>query len=222
VTDGEGRIARTSSTVLTEGPGGNAKILEITGSSIEQQREFAKQIREWSLELIGGNKADAENEKGPSSGKALERLDKPMRLLVKFQRKAYGDLGSVPLMRILLGGLKNGAIKIPDVVPVECDPTMRMRQVWPKEDIADGQDLFMRAQALQILSGNPVAATQFGHPVALIDLEALQQKAANDLGFSDPNSVTSGLDKTQIALPIVPIAPADTGGKETPPTDGNA
>jgi hypothetical protein len=214
VRSGDGKLARTGAQVLSEGPGGDAKILEITGSSIAEMREFSMQLREWSLEIVGGNKASAENEKGPSSGRALERLDKPMRLLVKFQRKAYGDLGSVPLMRILLSGLQHEAIAITDVAPTECDPLMRMRQVWPKDDLSDGQDMLYRAQALQTFAGAPFATA----PVPLVGLEALQQKAANDLGFQDPNAVTAGLDKS---VPK-PVEPSPDGGGKDNPQGGNS
>lgn len=190
IKDGSGRLARTGATTLSEGPGGDAKLLEIAGSGIKEQREFAKQLREWSLELIGANKADAENERGATSGRALEKLDRAMRLLIKFQRKAYGDLGMVPLMRVVLSGLKSTYLTIDAVDAAECDPTARMRQVWPKEDIADGQDMLFRAQALQTYAGAPLTA-----PVPLVELPSLQQRAANDLGFSDPNSVTRSLDK---------------------------
>jgi hypothetical protein len=113
-------------------------------------------------------------------------------------------------MRILLAGLKSKAIVVADISPDECDPLMRMRQVWPKEDLADGMDMLYRAQALQTFAGAPFATA----PVPLVNLDALQQKAANDLGFTDPNAVTAGLDKT-VPKPVE-ATPPDGGGGDVP------
>jgi len=102
ISSASGHIVKSPNNIITLGPGGSADMVEITGQGLAGSVEFAKLIREWTLEVVSANKADSEHTKGVMSGRALDKLDKALRLLKNRQRVAYGNNGLVPIIRIYL------------------------------------------------------------------------------------------------------------------------
>ena len=151
-------------------------------------------MREWALEVVGGMKASAEHTKGVPSGRALEMLHQALILLVKRQRLAYGNRGLVPLLKLLLRGIANGAIVV-DGVDQSVNANVPLRLKWPSWMLPTGTDLLAHAQGLQQLAGvGPDGQTR-----PLLPETALMRSAAAAIGLKDSQQAISELDKQKSA-----------------------
>lgn len=157
----DGHLVRGASQVLEGGPNSDAKLLEMSGSGVAELREFARQLREWGIEVLGGMKSDARHERAAQSGAALKQLRRPLQMLIGRQRKAYGDGLLVPLLQMM----RRQAGTKPD--------DRRLQLDWPSDDRESGQDLLATVQAYA------TAAT------TLINPKAAGDRLATELGL-DP------------------------------------
>ncbi len=203
--ESEGPIVKSVARALELGEGGSAKLLEITGQGLDSAREYVKMLREWALEVVGGMKADAENSRGPQSGRALEVLSQPLIWLVERMRIAYGTRGLLPVLRIILRGIKSGSLVIAGVDAP--DPDASMRLVWPSWWTPRGSDLAQQANALQTFAGGSVK-----NPVALLSRDTVARLAATTVGLDDPNRAVRELVDSDETKPIDSAPrPVDTG-----------
>lgn len=192
--DTGGRPVRTGANLLDLENGASAAMLEITGKGLAGYKEFLEMMREWALEVVGGMKASAEHTKGVPSGRALEMLHQALILLVKRQRLAYGNRGLVPLLKLLLRGIANGAIVV-DGVDQSVNANVPLRLKWPSWMLPTGTDLLAHAQGLQQLAGvGPDGQTR-----PLLPETALMRSAAAAIGLKDSQQAISELDKQKSA-----------------------
>lgn len=182
-----GETVRSSANVLDLGRDGDAKLLEITGNGLKAAVDFIKMLREWALELVGAMKSDAEHTKGVASGRALEMLYQSMQLLLKRQRIAYGNRFFIPLIRMLMRGVKSGAIVIVGVK--KTSPDIRMALKWPQWMTPRAGDLAQSATAWETLAGGSQKS-----PVIVLPPRIVTEIAANELGLSDPSSIADEVD----------------------------
>jgi hypothetical protein len=189
--DGGKKVVKDpANAVDLQGKDSDAKLLETTGKGVETGREFIKAIREYALEVVGGMRSDSDHAGGgPQSGRALELLHQALVWLIERCRLAYGNRGYLPLMKLMLIGIKRGAIVIPGVDVANVDVNAPMHNVWPHWWKPRGQDLAQQASALQTLAGGSTM-----DPVAVLPREMVTRIAATDLGF-DPNQVVADMDK---------------------------
>lgn len=207
--DGAGAsIVRDPSSALELPAGADAKLLETTGKAIEGGREFVRLLREYALEVVGGMRSSADQATGPQSGRALEILHQALVWLVERMRLAYGDRGLVPLLRLLLIGVKRGALEFEGVNPATLSPDVAMRLVWPSWWTPRGADLQAQATALQTLAGGSMKS-----PVPLLPIATVARLAATDLGLANP---TSEVNELQAQTDAQRQAADDVPG--TPPT----
>jgi len=186
--DSGGRPVRTGANFLDLEHGASAQMLEIAGKGLTGFKEYLEMLREWALEVLGGMKASAEHTKGAPSGKALEMLHQALILLVKRQRLAYGNRGYVPLLRVILKGISNGAIVVNGISNV--NPDVPLRLVWPSWMLPTGTDLMAHAQGLQELAGmGPDGQTR-----PLLPESALVRLAANAVGINDAQQAIAELE----------------------------
>ena len=188
-------IAKAKTTIgpekLIEGEaGGDAKLLEISGQGLAAMGEQIKMYREWGLEICGGMKSDADNTKGPESGRALEMLYQNLILVVKRWRVALGNKVFLPLVKMLLTGIEKGLIEVEGLEGVAPDTTMRL--VWPTWMTPTGPDLLASAQAWQQLAGGSTTV-----PVPLLPRTTVTRLAAANLGMTDTSTIIDELEKQQ-------------------------
>ncbi|MDE2099953.1 MAG: hypothetical protein KGL39_22055 [Patescibacteria group bacterium] len=186
--DGEGNIIKSSSTVLDIEPGGEAKLLEISGQGLDKFRELVRMLREWGLEVVGGMKADAESTKGGDSGRVLEIMFQNMILLLKRWRVSLGNNAYIPLIRLVLVGIAMDVIEIPGVDSVAPDTTMRL--IWQNWMTPTGQDLNATVQAWQALAGYSAR-----EPGPILPRETVTRIVAGNLGLTDTAAVLTALGK---------------------------
>lgn len=207
LTDGDGGLVRGASQVLRGGANSDAKLVEMSGEGIKELREFVKQLREWALEVVGGMKSDAANEKAAQSGAALQQLRKPLMLLVARQRKAYGEGCLLQLLELTLDGIRKGIFEIDEFDVSEVAGDLRFKLDWPSDEQLLGQDLLYTVQGIQMAAGGTAKA-----PLELIPRDVAAKKLAGELGLTDP------AEAVQDPQPLP--QPADTGAPGGTPGGG--
>ncbi len=175
-------IIKDGGTPLQLGAGDDAKLLEAHGQGFTAAMEFVAQIREYALEVVGGMKSDAEHSGGVQSGRALEMLTRALDWLVDRMRSSYGDDGLVPLLRILLTGVKAGVLANP--TGVEVSPDTPIQQVWPEKKIPQGAELAQTMNALLGFAGGSAMA-----PKQMLPDDLVTTIAAMAVGASDPAQI---------------------------------
>lgn len=204
--DSDGRMVRGASQVLHGGPDSDAKLVEMEASGMAELREFVKQLREWALEVVGGMKSDAANEKAAQSGAALSQLRKPLMLLVARQRKAYGEGCLLPLVRLTLDALRSGICTIDGFDPSAVPEKARLQLDWPSDEQLLGQDLLATVQGIQLAAGGTAIA-----PLELIPGDVAAKKLAGELGLTDP------AEANQSPKPLPQPAPTPAPGGNSKP-----
>lgn len=187
-TDENGAVVKSATNVLDIPSGGDAKLLEISGSGLTAALEYVARLREYALEAIGGMKSDAETQKGAQSGKALEMLYQALVLVVKRMRLSWGNRVLVPLIQLILRGIEAGELQIPGVAPI--DPSIQLRLVWPAWMTPTGAEMLSTAQAWQALAGGSAAK-----PVDILPREVVTRIAATNLGLQDAESVVQEIEE---------------------------
>lgn len=184
----DGNFVKDPSNVMVLPAGAAAELLEINGKGFETSREYVRLLREYALEIVGGMKSDSENAKAAQSGRALELLHQALVWLVGRLRGSYGDLGFVPLLRILLRGVHSGTLEIPGVDGKAIDLTAPIRLVWPSWWQPRGADLLAEAQAFETLVGGG----QNGIPV--LPKATVTRAAAMAMSLTDPNRIVGEME----------------------------
>lgn len=201
-TDGDGAIVRGPTQVLR---GDDAKLVEMEAGGMTELREFVSQLREWALEVVGGMKSDAANEKAAQSGAALQQLRKPLMLLVSRQRKAYGKGCLLPLVSLTVDALRKGICEVEGFDITAVPEKVRFKLDWPSDEQLLGQDLLYTVQGLQMAAGGTAAA-----PLELVPGSAIAKKLAGELGLTDPAQVVD--DPKPLPIPVDPNKPTPAPG----------
>ncbi len=86
--------------------GGDAKLLEMTGSGTEAALKIVEILKKTALEQIGVVQKDPGEMPGPLSGRAMEYLDEDAHDTAMQWRNTYGEGGVLPLLAKVLRVLK--------------------------------------------------------------------------------------------------------------------
>ncbi len=201
----DGSMVKGVTQTLVGGPNSDAKILEINAAGIKEEREFVKDLREYALEVLGGMKARSENVKGASSGRAIDRQGKPLRRLVRRQRRPYGNGLLLDLVKITIHGMRVGALDV-DVDFRKIPEASKETLEWPNDEILQGSELLADVQGKQLACGGSMM-----QPLQLIDPKVIGAKLAGDMGIHEPFPTVEGTGEP-IAPPIDPNKPASPSG----------
>lgn len=198
-----GEMVKGATQTLVGGPNSDAKLLEISGNGIKELREFIRDVREYSLEVVGGMKARSEHVKGAASGKAIDKQSKPLRRLVRRQRRPYGN-ALLEVVDLTLYGYRVGAFDAnPDVNIAAIDENAKRNLEWPNDEVLQGSDLLDHVTGLQLAGGGSVM-----NPLQLISPEAIGTRMAADLGFHQPYDTIKGTAEP-LTPPVDPNAAPD-------------
>jgi len=200
----DGSMVRGATQVLVGGEKSDAKILEISAQGITEEREFVKDLREYALEVVGGMKARAEHVKGAASGTAIDKQSKPLRRLVRRQRRPYGKMLLLDVIDLTLYGYRMGVFDPSrdfDIAKIPDDASTVLE--WPNDETLQGQELFYHVQGVQLAAGGSVQ-----RPLELIDPPVMGAKLAADIGMHEPYaSIKGDCVAPELAAPALP-APA--------------
>jgi hypothetical protein len=168
--------------------GGDAKLLEIEGSGLNNALEYVTRLREYALESIGGMKSDSETQKGAQSGKALELLYQALVIVVKRLRLAWGNRVLIPMLDLTLRGIQTGELVIPGVTPIDPNAIV-MRLKWPQWMTPTGADFLSTVMGWQALAGGSAQ-----DPVPILDRPTVTRLAATNLGFQDSEALVQAVE----------------------------
>lgn len=87
----EAGFVKSPANAMVVDEGGDAKLLEITGSAFAVVMEWAKALRAIALESIHGNRADADKLSAAQSGRAMELMNQSLIWLADKMRISYGE-----------------------------------------------------------------------------------------------------------------------------------
>jgi hypothetical protein len=180
-------VKSVTNTLVGSGPNADAKLLEMNAQGIAEEREYVRDLREYALEVIGGMKARAEHLKGAPSGRALDKSSKPLRRLVRRQRRPYGLGLLLDLLDLTLYGYRCGAFDTSDVDIAAIPEGAKLTPEWPNDDVLQGQDLLYHVEGLQMAAGGSMNA-----PIQLVKPEAMGAKLTADLGLHEPYDAIKG------------------------------
>jgi hypothetical protein len=181
------QVSGVGQVYVARGASADAKLLEISADGITEEREYVRDLREYAFEVLGGMKARAEHLKGAPSGTALDKGLKPLRRLIRRQRRPYGNGGLLALIDLVVYGQRIGALDITgvdfDAIPDDAKNVLD----WPNDDTLQGTELLAHVEGLQYACGGSIKA-----PKELIKPEAIGAKLSGDLGLHEPYSTIKG------------------------------
>ncbi len=191
--------------------GEDAKLLEISAKGITEKREFAQDLREYALEVIGGMKSRAEHMRGAPSGVSLDKAQQPLRRVVRRQRRPYGTLLR-RIIQIVLDGVKAGIL---DSKQIDADltvisPIQRMVLDWPADATFQGAELLAHVQGLQLAAGGAPL-----NPLQLVDPAAIGAKLVSDIGLHESFASIKGTGEP-LSDPTLPVQVAKISADAKP------
>jgi hypothetical protein len=119
---------------------GDAKLLEINGSAAQVVIEYVRALREFALEAMHGNRADASRLSTPASGRALELMNQGLVWLSDNLRISYGEGALLPLCRMIVRASSIYPIRAGDKVYTELPSYMLLTLRWPSWYPVDSAD----------------------------------------------------------------------------------
>jgi hypothetical protein len=95
-------IARSASNALILNPEDEAKLLEISGGACTAVLEYARSLREYLLEVLQGNRSNADKVNAAQSGKAMQAMNQPLIWLADQLRVSYGECGLLEVLKMII------------------------------------------------------------------------------------------------------------------------
>lgn len=147
---------------------GDAKLLEIGGTASAAVIDYVRTLREFALESVHGNRANADRLTAAQSGRALELMNQGLIWLADNLRISYGEGGLLALLRMVLRARTRFPLTVMGraVPPVDADVRLSLR--WPRWYPASADDRLKEAQAIATL----VNAGQLSRQTAVKSLAA--------------------------------------------------
>jgi len=182
VSDSE--IVKGAGNALVVSEKGDAKLLEIGGTACEAVISYVRTLREFALEAVHGNRANADRLTAAQSGRALELMNQGLIWLADNLRISYGDGGVLALMKMVVQASNVFPLKVlgADVPPL--DLTARISLRWPRWYPLSADDRMKEAQAISMLAN-----------AGQISREAAVKSLATANGVADVEAELDAIDQ---------------------------
>ncbi len=156
---------------------GDAKLLEIGGTASAAVIDYVRTLREFALESVHGNRANADRLAVAPSGRALELMNQGLIWLADNLRISYGEGGLLKLLNMVLAARQRFEIIVGGSVMPLFDPHIQITLRWPRWYPASADDRLKEAQAIATLANagqisQETAVKTLGHQMAITDVEA--------------------------------------------------
>lgn len=164
----DGNMVRGAANALVVSEKGDAKLLEIGGTASQAVLDYVKTLREFALESLHGNRAEANRLTAPVSGRALQLMNQGLLWLADNLRVSYGQVALLSLARMIIRASNVYQLRAEgrDLLPIPLTSIVTLRWPdWYPDDALDGQ---RTAETLISL----VAAKQMSRETALRVLAA--------------------------------------------------
>lgn len=166
--------------------GGDAKLLEMTGSGTKAALDTAERLKKDALEQIGVIHKDPSEMPGPLSGRAMEFVDEDAHDVAMLWRTTYGDGAALQLLRKMIAATELGV-----------DPTKvtlqwpRIYQPTPDDLVKLVTGLAMAVKPIEVGQPNEQGEVQTLPALMDIDTAKAYLEANLDLGVIDEPDVDS-------------------------------
>lgn len=150
--DAAGRLVKGAGNAITVGRDGDAKLLEINGSSAEAVIAFVRCLRELALESIHGSRVNADKLSAAQSGRAMELMNQALVWLADKLRISYGEGALLELLSMTVAVAQKFALH--DRAGRELGPLLAGAELslrWPAWYAPLAADKAQQATTLQTL-----------------------------------------------------------------------
>ena len=150
----DGELVRGAGNALIVSEHGDAKLLEIGGTASAAVIEYVRTLREFAMESVHGNRADASRLSAATSGRALELMNQGLVWLADNLRISYGEGALLTLARMVLRAAKKYQLRVADRDIPALDPAAPLTLMWPRWYPPTAQDRQADAATLTTLVAN--------------------------------------------------------------------
>ncbi len=98
----DGTMVRSASNAITVNEKGDAKLLEINGTAATAVMDYVRMLREFALESMHGNRANADKISAAQSGRAMELANQALIWLADRLRISYGEGALLELLNMVV------------------------------------------------------------------------------------------------------------------------
>ena len=156
----EGDVIRGGGNALIVSEHGDAKLLEIGGTAAAAVIEYVRTLREFALESVHGNRADASRLSAATSGRAMELMNQGLIWLADNLRISYGEGALLSLARMILRAGALYQLRLGDVELPGLDPAAPLSLIWPQWYPTTAEDRQYDARTLSILTAAGMLSTE--------------------------------------------------------------
>ena len=147
-------IVKGAGNALVVSEKGDAKLLEIGGTASAAVIEYVRTLREFALESVHGNRANADRLTAAQSGRALELMNQGLIWLADNLRVSYGEGALLQLARMVLRASNTYRLKVYGAEIATLDPAARLTLKWPRWYPPTAEDRQRDAQTLATLAAS--------------------------------------------------------------------
>jgi hypothetical protein len=141
---------------------GDAKLLEIGGTACEAVISYVRTLREFALESVHGNRANADRLTAAQSGRALELMNQGLIWLADNLRISYGVGGVLALLKMVVRASNVYPLLVMGMAVGPMDTGARISLRWPRWYPLSADDRLKEAQAIATLTGAGQLARETG------------------------------------------------------------
>jgi hypothetical protein len=200
---GQGPIIRTASRALKIGPNDAADLLEISGTASAAVLAYVAAIREYSLELCGGNRTSPEKLSGAQSGRAMELMNQSLIWLANQLRTSYGEGALMSLLKMVLAANRTVELTIGDQkykrggLPAPDSVTITLK--WPPWYQPTAADHSNEAGAIKTYRDAGVLSRESGvrffqHDLDIEDVDAELDRIEEDLDADSQREIKTAVE----------------------------
>ncbi len=178
-------LPRSANNVLTLNEKDEAKLLEISGDACKAVREYVRDLREYMMEAIGGNKAHADKVNASQSGRAMQAMNQSLIWLTDHLRISYGECGLLKLINMIMDitNVPGYGIKLNGKLLSKLTSSESISLKWPPWYPDTPSDKMQNASALKTLSD-----------AAIISKETSTKSIADNYGIEDHEEEQKRID----------------------------
>jgi hypothetical protein len=149
----DSEIVKGAGNALVVSEKGDAKLLEIGGTACEAVISYVRTLREFALETVHGNRANADRLTAAQSGRALELMNQGLIWLADNLRISYGDGGVLALLKMVVRASRVFPLSVMGEMIAPLDSGQRLTLRWPRWYPLSADDRLKEAQAVAALTG---------------------------------------------------------------------
>lgn len=156
----EGDLIRGAGNALIVSEHGDAKLLEIGGTAAGAVIDYVRTLREFALESVHGNRADASRLSAATSGRALELMNQGLIWLADNLRISYGEGALLSLARMLLRAGSRYQLTVNGQTLPKLNADAPLSLIWPRWYPPSAEDRQHDAQTLATLTAAHLISTE--------------------------------------------------------------